>query len=352
LLVAVRADARNVLLKEFDPSTAVEPDHPIWKRFNSIAGNDFAARKLFAEFITNPRRFKLLDDADREPDKVGDLYAAEVRDHYASVEARDPWSKPNGPKRPWADELVILYLGTFPGSTGKVPEDKRTEVHLFWSWDEALDSPAKPAIRRVFVTWLACRDNPEVVSDGYYRIRKSRITEALPLLRQVAGNDAAKPVQRAEAALIIGILGSRADLPLLRRVAESRSAAKPFQDWSVILKGGEELGRLWNDYRFGGKDDPKAWSEAWMKAEYCSGNRSIADCAWAAAVLLAGGKPEELGFLYPQTVVGEKTTAVFFGYLCSHGFPDAAARSAAHAKAIAFLDKQPKAETIPAPRPR
>ena len=132
----------------------------------------------------------------------------------------------------------------------------------------------------------------------------------------------------------------------------SRSAAKPFDTWTVILKGGEELHALWNNYRFGGKNDPEAWSKAWAKVESCSGDRSIADCAWAAAVWLAGGKPEELGFLYPQTVAGKKTNAVLFGFLSSHGFADKAARSAAHAKAIAFLDKQPMAETRPAPRQR
>ncbi len=92
LLAEIRAVARTALVKQFDPATDAEPDHPVWKRFRTIAGNDAAARKLFAEIIVSPQLLKLLDDADRDPNKAGDLYAAELERWYKLMQAlnKDP----------------------------------------------------------------------------------------------------------------------------------------------------------------------------------------------------------------------------------------------------------------------
>jgi RNA polymerase sigma factor (sigma-70 family) len=356
LLTAVRADSRNALAKAFKPDDADEPDHPVWKRFKTIAGGDAAARKLFAEIIADPRRLKLLDDAERDPDKAGELYAKEVKDHYALVEWRNPWgAAPPPPRRPWADEVVILYLGTYPASSGKFPNDSvpgdRLEVHLFWSWDEALKAPAAPAARRVFAAWLALRANPETLHSSLDKVGRDRIAEALPLVRKLLADEAAAPVRRAHAALLVGLLGTRDDVALLRRVAESPAAAEPFEKWNVVVKGQSELDALWGRMRFGVKVDPEEAKRIWAAADIRRGDRTIADCAWAAAVKLAGGKPEEMGFRSPLALTTGKVTEDWFYSVPSHGFPDGLTRLLAHTAARLFLDEKAKESKEDEPKP-
>ena len=110
-------------MKEFEADDTAEPDHPLWKRFKTIAGNDAPARKLFAELIADPRRLKLLDDADRDPEKVGDLYETRGERLLRERGEAGPVGRDSrtAQKRPWADELAILYLGTYPASAAKFP---------------------------------------------------------------------------------------------------------------------------------------------------------------------------------------------------------------------------------------
>ncbi len=341
LLTDVRRIAREALVGSFDPAGVVEPEHPIWKRFKALAGHDRPARRLFAELIASPRRLKLLDDADRDPLIVGKLYLAALNEYYATVAPRLglPPAEPQPPERPWADELVIHYLGTHLQSVGTVPKTN-LECHTFRSWNTALASPAGPAVRRIFAAWYALRDNDYAIECGLRMVAADQITETLPHFRNLAVNEKADLTRRAEAVLMIGLIGTLDDLALLRRVAESKTANDPRMNWSVILKGREHLSMLWGIVRFGGKVTPEEHAEAMKKVVWAEGDRSLADCAWAAAVLVAGGTPHELGFLHPLTVRGEKGQRDRFPYLYNHGFPDAASRAAAHARAKSFVDKQ------------
>ncbi|MBP3957296.1 sigma-70 family RNA polymerase sigma factor [Gemmata sp. G18] len=346
LLIAIRKDALDALVKSFDTAKDTEPDHPIWARFKTIAGRDRAARVLFAELISDPHRRQLLDDVARDPDRAGTLYSGEIKAYCVHVQKL--WQKqldrvnnskaPEPQERPWADELVILYLGTYPRSAGAVPDN--LENQLFRTWDAALAGPAGPAARRVFTAWFALRDNELVVEGGLNKIGRDRVAEALPLLRKLIVDEKAEPDRRSQAALLIGMLGTKDDLSLLRRVAESKEANKPRERWSVILKGREELNFLWHGVKFGEKVSQEQWAEAWKKADVREGDRSIADCAWAAAVKLAGGKPAELGFLHPHILDGGKPDTDWFYSPRIHGFPDAKSRSAAHKKASEWLDER------------
>ncbi len=346
LLTAIRKDALDALVKGFDPAKDTEPDHPIWARFKTIAGSDRAARALFAELISDPHRLKLLDDAARAPDGAGKLYAGEVKAY--SVYAQNLWQQQlarlNNPKapepqpRPWADELVVLYLGTYTQSARAVSDN--LENQLFRTWDAALAGPAGPAARRVFTAWLALRDNELVVEGGLDTIGRYRVAEALPLLRKLVADEKADPDRRAQAILLVGMLGIKDDLSLLRRIAEAPAANKPHTNWRVILKGREELDFLWHGVKFGEKVSQEQWAEAWKKADVREGDRSLADCAWAAAVKLAGGKPAKLGFLHPHILDGGKPDPDWFYSPRIHGFPDAKTRATAHKKAREWLDEK------------
>src|SRR5262249_4756361 len=152
----------------------------------------------------------------------------------------------------------VLYLGTYPASVGKV-KDVRREEYLFTdlcSWPEALKSPGGPAMKRLLVAWLPLRDIPDTRQGGLFIIAQDRITAALPMAREVLADEKALGEQRAQAALILGILGTRDDVPLLRRVAESRLANELFSRFNVHLSGQLDLNALWGGYRFGMRDIP------------------------------------------------------------------------------------------------
>ncbi|HEV3384765.1 MAG TPA: sigma-70 family RNA polymerase sigma factor, partial [Gemmata sp.] len=348
LLIAIRSDARGALAKGFDPSTAVEPDHPIWKRFKTIAGNDAAARKLFAELIADPRRLKTLDDAERDPDRAGEIYAAELERWYTFVQKLldRPTTGTVSPKEtPYPEAVAVMYLGTYPASKGKAKEGWRWEGHLFIdSWSEVMTSPVGPAVKRIFAAWLTVRDNPDTRERGFAIAAGYRVKEVLPLARKVLADEKEVAEQRAQCALILGILGNHDDSPLLRRVAEAKLANEPFRQFNVFFAGQAELDALWGKKRFGVKVDPDEAKRVYNKADTRTCNRTVADCAWSAAVYLAGGKPQDLGFLWPRTVLGGEIDDRWYAEIHSHGFPDEASRTAAHAKARAFLDEQPTTE--------
>src|SRR5262249_13462555 len=149
------ADTRAAFVKSFDPAGTADYDHLVWKRFQTIAGSDAPARKLFAEIIADPHYFRLLDDAERDPDRAGALYAAEVDRAYRAIQKILDLPTPGTPGPnivPWPALPAILYLGTYPSSTGKVKEGWAREGHVFLAehdgrWDKA---PAAPALKRVF----------------------------------------------------------------------------------------------------------------------------------------------------------------------------------------------------------
>ncbi|MBY0456239.1 MAG: hypothetical protein K2V38_02760, partial [Gemmataceae bacterium] len=222
---------------------------------------------------------------------------------------------------------------------------------IFRSWDEALRSPARDAVRRVFVAWFELRDHELVVESGFQTIGRG-VPEALPFLRKLLADEKSTPERRAQAAVLIGKLGRAADLALLRQVAESEAANKPHTTWTVIVSGGEELNFHFHTIKLGGKVTEEEWAAAAAKATWAKGDRSLADCAWAAAVKIAGGKPSELGFLYPHTVKNGPEEPSFFDAVRIHGFPDARSRAAVHAKAKAFLEAAPASDPVVAPAPR
>src|SRR5205085_6281248 len=118
-----------------------------------------------------------------------------------------------------------------------------------------------------------------------------RMTETLPVARRLAVDEKLPAKVRAEAVLAVGQAGDKSDIPMLRRIAESKAAAEPFEQFNVILKGQAELDALWGRTRFGVEPKPTAeeWKKAYDNAVIKTGAVSIADCAWAAAVNCAGG---------------------------------------------------------------
>jgi len=71
-----------------------------------------------------------------------------------------------------------------------------------------------------------------------------------------------------------------------------------------------------------------------------TGSVSVADCAWAAAVHLAGGKPGDMGFLWRWQISGHQT--FYLPWVYCYGFETDEARKAAHSKAKEWLVRNPQ----------
>ncbi|QJW97168.1 HEAT repeat domain-containing protein [Frigoriglobus tundricola] len=345
LLAVIRKDALGTLVKTFDPAGEGEPDHPIWKRFKSIAGSDAPARRLFAEIIRDPRRLQVLDRAEADPDKTGDLYEQYVRqmrervhsgmnrvntfylDHKRGArlwygigpDPDDPTPKP-------ADAAVGFYLGTFPATAKALlhaqweqcsPHLNGEETFLFYNaFSQGLDlhlphrsTPADattaPAFRRLFVAWLAGRRNPGSIAMGLAHARE--IAEVLPTARAVAA-DFKNPVKlRIEAVPILGLYGEAKDERLIAALLEAET-----------LIGQNNYG--------------PAQKEAKMQAR---------DLALATLLVMRGQDPAAFGFpgLEFHRVGPLETTLRSATYL---GFYDDDSRRATHKKARAWLAEQKK----------
>jgi RNA polymerase sigma factor (sigma-70 family) len=310
---AIRADARDALAKQFDPQKPEDYDHPVWKRFKTIAGSDLAARKLFAEIIAEPRLLQLLDAADSEPDKPGNLYAAEVDRAFVAVQKilDLPTTGDVGPEvLPWPELPTILYLGTYPSSTGKVKDGWPREGHIFMpdrrEWDK---NPSTPALKRIFSTWLTHRDAANTLETGFAIAVFHDIKEAFPFARTVAA-DKTRPMKVQVSALpAVARFGTPADLPLFA----------PFFDQTDELASGRTTALR-----------PIA--------------TQVRDYAVGLAVLLHDRDPYELGFQYAekrfQRANGRPIIARF--QLEHFGFREDMEREAAHQNAKAWLDEQSK----------
>src|SRR5262249_34651718 len=80
-----------------------------------------------------------------------------------------------------------------------------------------------PALRRLFVAWLATRTDPEPIATALVNALLYNFPELLPLARAYAANDKLAPRARGFALLAVGLYGKPADLPLLEKAfADSR----------------------------------------------------------------------------------------------------------------------------------
>src|SRR5262249_32127699 len=216
VLDAIRADVREAFAKEFDPKQTEEYDHPVWKRFKTIAGSDAPARKLFAEIIADPRSFRLLDDAESDPERAGDLYAAEIVRAYDAVlqkvldRARTYTAGSIVVPQPTLP--AILYLGTYPSSTGKVKDGWAHEGQIVAADSRGRwgTSPSAPALQRVFAAWLLHRDHPTTLERGLGIAVADGIENLLPVARKLAADAKHPATTRLAALAAVAQFGARA----------------------------------------------------------------------------------------------------------------------------------------------
>jgi RNA polymerase sigma factor (sigma-70 family) len=356
LLSGIRADALEALVKGFDPAKDQQPDHPIWKRFKTIAGDTRAARDLFAGIIKNPNWLRRLDTAEANPDAALRQYqeaVIEAGKHFGFL-IKTSFEVPVWPCDRGEEVAFLLLLGSYP-NTATIPPGNdpargkfdagEGRIHFARGLELGLQgkmledtlafrpAPGKTAegtdrvFAKLLASWLEHREPAaDVVPDSLWLAARHGAKEVLPFARVVAADkfphDREPPRRLYAAALaLVARVGTREDLPLFEPY---------FKDESVIATF--EL------------EDGKTGSK---------GATQLRDAAFGLALVLHGEEPAKYGFeiagrrwtqTYARRVVG-KWDPCAFGFLNGE---DNKARLAAHAKVKAFLDKQPKIEPKPA----
>jgi hypothetical protein len=282
--------------------------HPLWARFRKAAGDDAGSRALFAEMVADFDRFRRLEAIEADPEKAVAAYAAELkkraealqRGYQKAVEAAGKRTGLIVPARsayPTRSELVtLLFLGTYP-ATGR---DTYPIVYA-----PALPSADLPALRRLFATWLATRTNPQPIATGLAQALRHHLPEVVPLALAHAANAKLAPRARGFALLVVGLYGTPANLPLLK---------KAFADSRVFHT---------TNYTF--NDGKKRPIEV-----------QVGDAALGSALWIYGQRAADFGFPIAALLTNHPETLVKYGLL---GFFDNDTRRAVHKKAAAWLDE-------------
>jgi RNA polymerase sigma factor (sigma-70 family) len=289
-------------------------DHPVWLRFKKVVGDDRASRELFASMIADGHRARLLEAAEDDVPKAGDVYASEAgrigklaREGIPALPANV--RGPRGPYReyhsPLAEIATLLYLGTYSGSARSSPED--TEIFALlrsdFGYPVRAASSLRPPLPRLFARWLDTRGKQDTIESGLRVALDLRIREVLPVARKVAADRAARPLTLGLALPLLGKFGDERDLPALAAVSDDRREC------------------------FRSRVDGKAV------------RTQVRDVAVAVRLLVRGQDPAKFGFPVLGTKPWRLSQDGAFE-LDWVGFWNDAAREATHKKALAWLNEQ------------
>jgi RNA polymerase sigma factor (sigma-70 family) len=301
--------------------------HALWTRFRKAVGDDPGSRALYAEMVLDAGRFAMLEAAEADPAKAGDVYAAELQKRvkalkrgYEEAEAAagnklgDLW--PTGGILSRGEFAALLFLGTFPATAAitfhEADDHDRFSHHNVFGLalhpsHRTRSEAIPPALRRLFAAWLETRTDPTPIYFGTNLALYHVLSEAAPAARKNAANARLDPRARGFSVLAVGRFGSVADLPLLEKAL---SDTRVFYSTSYTSEAGQ-----------------KRPVEA-----------LVGDAAIASALHLFGQHPADFGFplleMYKQR--GPDTLAKY--HLL--GFFDDDTRQVAHKKAKEWLSKK------------
>ncbi len=131
----------------------------------------------------------------------------------------------------------MLFLGSLPemNVTDAAASFVQSIIQRSPVKDLLQPDSSQPAVRKLVVTWLlACPNkSEEVLRQRLNVVSTTRLTEALPLALQVATGEPqflrVTPLTKAVATLIVGQLGSRADVERLEPLLEDSTVCLPLQ---------------------------------------------------------------------------------------------------------------------------
>jgi RNA polymerase sigma factor (sigma-70 family) len=331
LLPRIFADSWAPFVRRFqaDKDGKEDFDHPIWRRFKSVAGDNPQSRKIFAEMIENADRVRALQAAECEPEAAGAVYADEMARQLAErlrrvMEAIRNYGylilKPPAPHR--GEFATILFLGSYPAKAAVVP---KPEVETSYVEDgiRSTSSVFEAPMRKLFAAWAATRRTPEGICLAMRAALWVESEDCLAVARRVAADAKLPSPTRASAFPVLAQLGNRTDLALL----------EPLRDDAAVY--GQEIGD--NPGPSGGPVPNLAPRIV-----------QVRDMAVTMMLALHGKEPSDLAFDYGLMSPGAYVKWQY--YVVAGGFRNDTDRAAAHRKASAWLDAQPRADAPPTGR--
>jgi RNA polymerase sigma factor (sigma-70 family) len=330
----------------------------LWTVFTRIAGDDDAARDLFAQLAASPRAVMALEAALDNPSQTAELYRTRTSElmriaggHPAvGPDGKDePLDVPDSPSAapvPLGDVAGWLFLGalqpgnsawrtvTHPGWVGRLssvvpflPEDDYTSAKPI---HEAYTAAMAAPLKKLTAAWLLKRRENDGLRAGLSLAIRYDITDAVPAARRVLSDS--KPLDihaenLAAAAILLGLHGTKADLPLLlRHTADGRE-----HETILNLPPGTDPGFAAPQTQDG-------------RDLFCQ----VRDAAAVAMCKLAGKNPADFGFpSFPVTKHANGRPMSLSG-ATAVGFRAKADRTTAFEKAAAWLKSfEPPAPPAP-----
>jgi hypothetical protein len=319
--------------------------------FAKLAGADKAARDLFTHIAARPRAVDALKAALDDPTRTDELYHTRTAEllrvaaGHAPVDAEGKASVPTAPDVwaappvPLGDVAGWLFLGALQSGTAPwrdvthegwrtllwshvpfLPEDDYTSAKpIAAAYEGALSAPLK----RLTAAWLAKRRENDALRAGLALAIRYDIAAAVAAARVVLKEPKPAdlgPSNLASAAILVGLHGTKDDVPLLvRHTADDRLYAT-----FLNLPPGTDL--TFTPPVEDGRD------------LFCQ----VRDAAVVVMCKLGDKKPTEFGFPpFPETKHRDGQP-MSLSMATAVGFRARADRAAAFAKAQAWLDEQKK----------
>jgi RNA polymerase sigma factor (sigma-70 family) len=286
--------------------------HPLWVRFRKVAGDDARSRTLFAEMVSDVNRFRRLEAVEADPKKAAAAYAADLKQRAEALErgyreaakAAENRTGDFGPASgiPTRAEFVtLLFLGTYP-ATARDESARDTHNNVFAL---GLATGKSPAFRRLYAAWLRTRTDPQPIEIGLSQALYHNLPEVVPLAAAHAANARLAPKARGFALLVVGLYGTPADLPLLKKAFAD---ARVFHTTKYTSEAGKE-----------------------RPIEVQVGDTAVGSALW-----IYGQRAADFGFPFAAKYKNHPETLAKYYLL---GFCDNDTRQAVHKKAAAWLDK-------------
>ncbi|MFL5340378.1 MAG: RNA polymerase sigma factor [Gemmataceae bacterium] len=334
IFTAIRKDALDDLVKNFDPKAENVPDHPLWNRFKAIASDSRASRELFARIIADARLARVLDAAEAVPADRVRIYRDEVAWQSCNalfVVAGETVGGHNmllgGPK---ASELkpppepvtsvslaAYFFLGSYSETAVEVAGKDRAgrpiregEIVETFEFSQG-NTPVRPVMWKLFAAWLDNRVDRDTLESGYWRATMNAIPDAASAARRLLAAEMLPSPAKAYAAIYLARVGKRADSALMTPLLDDATVAR-----AVIY------------------DKPAPVQ--------------VRDAALAACLLLHDENPADYGFDVLRKRGSPKADAFDMAWL---GFWSDDTRTATHKKAKEWLDTQEKKDEKKEPKP-
>jgi hypothetical protein len=273
-----------------------EHDLPGWGRFRKLAGDDPAARLLFAEIIKSEAG-PFVAEAEAHPDLAGDMFAGRLQNLQQHL-----YNPLLGGRGPVSVSEVAALLFVASDTRVRVPLQSVYMLNNFFyqpSIRSALGAPASASpFKRLLVAWMHAQSDPNVVQQTLNLAMNLELKEALSLAVKIANDKTVRGHPLGLALTAVGKLGGKEHRPLLERFLDD-----------TTLVGNFGINQV-------------------------RGTTEIRDVALGMLVHVTGQSHRDYGFAFPQTSLDLKFNPFYLG------FTNAAQRQAALKKWQGYTAKK------------